>query len=504
MTTEPRVDADLGDAEVAACREARGRGDLAMTLRALEANRGRWDRCWLFVRDIDPDIPRPTFDQLVASHPSSSAAYLLRGAHALAWGWQARGTGWGKSVTEEGWRLLRERTTDAIRNFEQAAALDPSDPTPWALMVRAGLGANWSKERARQAFEEGCRRDPEHWPLYRYMLSWTLPRWHGSAEEAVAFARHAQAGAPPGSLRYGLMVYAHVDRFDTLLRKSEAEADAFGRRSDIRNEVAYARAMSVGHSQHRASAWSHHVHHELAEWAFLCMDRPALHEALGALGGRYDPLHFGSKEWGVERIERIRAWANAPSARQKRQQASQKSQKTVVLTGVVLMGLLFGWVAVATAYQYASPYFAHRFWIVNPTDTPVRVTVDDGRPRQHEPHQALEYDLDSGEHTIRVVRVDDPSVVIDERTLERPGRRLGVLGRSALYDITQAGRYVSARVPYDGTDNELEELAREDGVVVFPARYSSFRSRFPERQPRRTVLYGVCLVRPDGSLPCLR
>src|SRR5262245_43970923 len=39
----------------------------------------------------------------------SALARLVRGTHYMHWAWEARGSGWANSVSEDGWKLFRER-----------------------------------------------------------------------------------------------------------------------------------------------------------------------------------------------------------------------------------------------------------------------------------------------------------------------------------------------------------------------------------------------------------
>ncbi len=494
----------MGDPQAIACRAARAQGDLRPTAAAVEQSRGAWDRRWFLLRGLEASVPRHLFDALVAAHPNNPVAYLLRGVHGVLWGWEARGSGWASAVTEEGWRLLRERCSMAVTDLAHAASLDPLDPTPFAWLLRAGLGLEWSMKDAESCFAEGQRRGPEHFDLYWRMLSWKLAKWHGSAEESLAFARAAAQGAPPGSLRHALVIRAHLEHCDDLARKDRSRLSEYWGRYDVRNELTYARAMSVGHSSHVRSMWSHQVHHDLAELYYLCGDRQLLQDELRAIGGAYDPLHFGPPPHGAEQLDRIRAWANAPSPQKKAQSAQNASQRRGVMWGLIGAGLLIAVSLVLSGVHSAKPYFSHRFFVVNPTDASVDVSIDGAAPRRHDPRQGLEYDLADGRHTIRVTRVDEAAAVVEEGSFDRPGRRFGLLGTCALYDITGAGRYVAARVPYDGTQNEVHGLGMRGQVVEFPEGTTTFRSYFPDEMRRGTVLEGVCLRGPDGRVPCLR
>lgn len=496
----PLLDPDLGDAQAAACRAARQHGDLASTAAAVDG--APYDRRWFLLRDLDPNLPRHLFDQLVQAHPGSAIPYLMRGIHAVLWGWQARGTGWGSSVTEEGWRLLRERCELAVADLRYAAQLDPADPTPWIHLMRAGRALSWSMQEAEATFEEGRRRDPECWPLYSQMLEHKLPRWFGSEPEALAFARGVAQGAPPGSIRHAVVIRAHLELFHHHERASREQGRAYGARAEVINELAYARAMSVGSPQHVPKAWSHYLHHLLAEYYWALGMRRELEDELRAIGGRYDPLCFSHDlKIGSQIVDDLRRYANAPAEKRRQANAKQvRSFKLAVLLGALFIGGLFAW----SGWVWLSEKMESHFYVVNSTDYPVSVSIDGERARPHPPGQALEYDVSSGEHRIHVQRTDVPGAVLEDGAFERPGPRMLILGVSSLYDVSGAGRYAAATVSYSSGGNQVRDLPMDGRIVTFPEGVARYRGYFPQEQRAGTVLTGVCRRGADGDLPCLR
>lgn len=305
-------DPDLGDPIANDIRLARSRGDLAPTLTALAATRGQWDRRWFLLDRIDGEEPRALFDQLVAAQ--APFAHLLRGVHAIASAWVARGKRYGRDVTPEGHRLFAERSASAAEDLSHAASLDPEDPTPWAFLLRASFPLKWPVERAQAIFDEVRRRDPEHLPAYRWMQWWLSAKWHGDAERMFAFARGAIASVPPGSSLHGLLVRAHLDQQDSIARaQGDAAADAYI--ASVRPEILWARGQGVGHPQHRRREWDRLTHQDLLETHYLARDRRAMSEELAVLGPRLDPVRFGVDAVdGVQEVARMRAYAAGPAA----------------------------------------------------------------------------------------------------------------------------------------------------------------------------------------------
>ena len=117
------------------------------------------------------------------------AGCLERGKEWTEWGWAARGTGWASTVTPEGWKLFHERLGRARSELEQAVQRDPSGCRAHvALMVVArglGLPAEFEEEQFRQAL----RARPRYYPAYLERFEYLRPRWHGDAEQLLAFGK---------------------------------------------------------------------------------------------------------------------------------------------------------------------------------------------------------------------------------------------------------------------------------------------------------------------------
>ncbi len=491
------LDPDLHDPQARQLRMDRAAGNAFSTLEAVRATHGAWDHRWFLVSRIDGTEPRAAFDALVAHHPSDPCAYLLRGVHALAWGWLARGTGWASSVTEEGWRLLRERLRLADADLRYAASLDPADPTPWSFLIRVGLGLSWDKAAVRAVFEETRRRDPEHYPAHRQMLWAVSPKWGGTDADMFDFARSIAQAVPFGSDLKLLPMLAHFERFDAIDREQGfPQAKAYGAQAAA--EVIHAQMAGPLAPQHRPRAWTHLARQKLLEWFYMNADRQRTRDELNALGHRIDPVMWGKDPDDYAR--KMRDWA----FRDTRPRASGASNNKVALFAIVfLVGLsCFAFVA-ASAYQFFVPRLDDTVWIHNSTTDPIQVSVDGATSVVVEPRRASRMALDPGEH--RVAVSDAGGAPIDQGTFTMPERTvLGLFGHRGLYDAGGHGRYVTAHVTYDGREAVVRDIGAGQRFFLFPAGDYTFRTRFAEEARRGTELDGVCARADDGSIPCLR
>src|SRR5262249_27568535 len=84
-----------------------------------------------------------TIEEWARRKPRSAAARVALAEIWVAYAWRARGSGWASEVTEEGWRLFRERLAKAHEAMDEARQLGDPPPRWWAAAQRIDLGENW-------------------------------------------------------------------------------------------------------------------------------------------------------------------------------------------------------------------------------------------------------------------------------------------------------------------------------------------------------------------------
>lgn len=149
----------------------------------------------------------------LAARPESHFANACLGIFYKDYAWDARGTGWASTVGEEGWKRFAERLGKAEEILETAYRLDPSDPVVPAEIVAVTMGKGGDRERAEVHFQRAVKADPSEFTAYETMLAFLSPKWHGSIEEMLAFARHHAEHAPPDSAAPRLVAKAHWDMY---------------------------------------------------------------------------------------------------------------------------------------------------------------------------------------------------------------------------------------------------------------------------------------------------
>ena len=140
-------------------------------------------------------------------HPDSPLGYVLHAQALMARGYAARGSGYGSTVSPQGWAVFHEynqRAGQYLRDHQAVA----SQTTSWhATMINIGRCEGWSPEVMKRLFEEGIAKSPADFRLYLYSEVALLPKWGGDAARLDAFIRNASARAP---VAYGMELYARL------------------------------------------------------------------------------------------------------------------------------------------------------------------------------------------------------------------------------------------------------------------------------------------------------
>ncbi|MFI0737192.1 hypothetical protein ACH4PU_03620 [Streptomyces sp. NPDC021100] len=113
-----------------------------------------------------------------------------------------------RDPSSQDYRMILE---EARTVCAEAALLAPGDPVPYIvrLNVERGLGAD--EAEFQSVWETVLSRAPGHMGAHLVALRYWSAKWHGSQEQADAFARRAAAAAPQGSLLPALPLFAVHD-----------------------------------------------------------------------------------------------------------------------------------------------------------------------------------------------------------------------------------------------------------------------------------------------------
>ncbi len=130
----------------------------------------------------------------------SQGSITARVAAGYAWsrfGYAARGEDTAGKVTEEGWRLLHERTQKALSFLENKPARPEDDcPGRYAALLTIGLVTGWDQQTLDAYFKEAIALEPAYYSFYESKAVYLLPKWHGGEGDWQSFSREATRLTP--------------------------------------------------------------------------------------------------------------------------------------------------------------------------------------------------------------------------------------------------------------------------------------------------------------------
>jgi hypothetical protein len=104
--------------------------------------------------------------------------------------YEARGSGYADSVTREGWRGFERELALARKDLTRAWRRRPDRPEIAVAMMELVKSGNVRRgETVRMWFDRAASAQTDYWAAYTTMLDHLQPRWSGSQEEMLAFAR---------------------------------------------------------------------------------------------------------------------------------------------------------------------------------------------------------------------------------------------------------------------------------------------------------------------------
>jgi tetratricopeptide (TPR) repeat protein len=130
-------------------------------------------------------------DAVLATVPAAKGIRLyFQGTFYIDYAWEARGSGFANTVTEVGWQKFKERTTVARKALEEAWNLDKTDSQSAAAMIEVELAiGEGNRDEMEKWFWRAMDADNDNLDACNKKLRWLEPKWHGSPEDLLEFAR---------------------------------------------------------------------------------------------------------------------------------------------------------------------------------------------------------------------------------------------------------------------------------------------------------------------------
>lgn len=250
-TAAPVFELTMGDPAARRVRGALLKDQWRSAAELLDAPMSPEDR--QFFSDCFADFAgRPRWTtEWTAAQPNSASAWLMNGAQAVKWAWEARGRGYASTVGEDAARTFFSRLEVAEESLHRAAALDTSDPTPWSWMLRSAIGLQLDPAEIDRRFKEAVRRAPSHRQAHSARLQSLCAKWFGSHDQMWDFVRQSTAGVGPGSPLHVLVAEAHIEMwFDATTESSQAGRQYFHAPA-VRDSLKRAASQAFGPGQPR-------------------------------------------------------------------------------------------------------------------------------------------------------------------------------------------------------------------------------------------------------------
>ena len=130
--------------------------------------------------NVDSIIAR--FERWGRLIPESQAARTALANYLVVLAYEARGTGWADSVTEEGWKVFRQRLNEAAPLLET-----PSDSFGCTTRIEIAMGRSEPVDVVNEMVKLSSELDPKAVGPVIAKCAYLLPRWGGSREELIAF-----------------------------------------------------------------------------------------------------------------------------------------------------------------------------------------------------------------------------------------------------------------------------------------------------------------------------
>ena len=242
---------------------------------------------------------------LSRNNSKPAVAQLIKAQFYLTFAWRARGNGNADQVTEEGWRLFRERLAEAEKALNKAWAADPFDGQIPTLMIAIAVGQQKPRPEMEIWFQRALKQDPDNYRACRSKLHYLLPQWYGSRADMLDFGRECVASTNWG----GQVPLALVDAHSEFSRTLDAEdRKTYWLAPDVWPDIkaAYEKFAQLNPDATR-------FRYPYAAYAFRCGQAQAFNEQVQLIrrnDASPDYAYFGGKEAFDKMVEQ----ANPPES----------------------------------------------------------------------------------------------------------------------------------------------------------------------------------------------
>jgi len=139
---------------------------------------------------LDRDAAFHEVDAQLAKIPELKLTRLqLKAEYLINSAWDARGTGFANTVSDEDFKLFHDRLSQSKTILEEAWTLRPNDYRTALMMLRVEKGIGKDRADMEKWFERAIKPIGNQKGACEAKLEWLDPKWHGTRDEMLAFGR---------------------------------------------------------------------------------------------------------------------------------------------------------------------------------------------------------------------------------------------------------------------------------------------------------------------------
>ena len=121
--------------------------------------------------------------------PKNPVRLELDGDFYLKDAWNARGSNYANTVSDNGWKLFGDRLAEGDKILEATYALYPNEIGTCLAMMTVELGQGQGRDRMETWFQRAIKVNPNDFAAYKSKEWYLLPRWYGNVDDIMAFGQ---------------------------------------------------------------------------------------------------------------------------------------------------------------------------------------------------------------------------------------------------------------------------------------------------------------------------
>ena len=204
-------------------RKALDQGDFFAVDEALAMVKSHNNRANVFEAAADWSRRPFWLDDWEEEDATSPTRLTVEGIWKVKEAWMTRGNAW----VPKDFAAFELHLQTATRLLLEATAARPEDPVPYAWLIYASKGLQNSLEESFAFCKKAVKLDKGFRLPYSFFLDAAAPKWGGSRDQMLSFARKAFKAAPEGSTVPVVIAEAHLEMAGEMAREQGDDLSAF-------------------------------------------------------------------------------------------------------------------------------------------------------------------------------------------------------------------------------------------------------------------------------------